>query len=195
MKIITISGKAQNGKDTTASILKETLEADGYSVLVTHYGDLLKYICQKFFGWNGEKDERGRTFLQYVGTDIIRAKNPDFWVGFIGDILSMFKDTWDYVLIPDCRFPNEISVLRDRGLDVIHLRVVRDGFKSPLTQEQQKHPSETALDDTAPDYTVHNGGNLRDLRALISDLVTEINGHHQMTMGDWTDVQCITMGK
>ena len=45
MKVITISGKAQNGKDTTAGLLKAALEADGYKVLITHYADLLKYIC------------------------------------------------------------------------------------------------------------------------------------------------------
>ena len=46
MKVITISGKAQNGKDTTAGLLKAALEADGYKVLITHYADLLKYICK-----------------------------------------------------------------------------------------------------------------------------------------------------
>ena len=40
MKVITISGKAQNGKDTTAGLLKAALEADGYKVLITHYADL-----------------------------------------------------------------------------------------------------------------------------------------------------------
>lgn len=195
MKVITISGKAQNGKDTTAGFLKEALEADGYSVLITHYGDLLKYICQKFFGWNGEKDEKGRTLLQYVGTDVIRAEQPDFWVGFISNILDLFPDTWDYVLIPDCRFPNEVNTLKKCGFDVTHVRVVRDGFKSPLTSEQQKHPSETALDDTEPDYTIHNNGSLDELRMLISAWITETNGYHQTTMDDWTTAQCIAVGR
>lgn len=57
MKVITISGKAQNGKDTTAGLLKAALEADGYKVLITHYADLLKYICKQFFGWDGQKDD------------------------------------------------------------------------------------------------------------------------------------------
>lgn len=195
MKVITISGKAQNGKDTTAGFLKDALEADGYSVLITHYGDLLKYICQKFFGWDGKKDEKGRSILQYVGTDVIRAEQPNFWVGFIGNILDLFPDTWDYVLIPDCRFPNEVNVLKDSGLDVTHIRVVRDGFDSPLTPEQQQHPSETALDGTEPDYTIHNNGTLNDLRILVSCWVTKVNGHNQITMDDWTTSQCIAMGR
>ena len=57
MQVIVISGKAQHGKDTTAGFLKDTLEADGYSVLIAHYGDLVKYVCKMYLGWNGEKDE------------------------------------------------------------------------------------------------------------------------------------------
>ena len=140
MKVITISGKAQNGKDTTAGLLKAALEADGYKVLITHYADLLKYICKQFFGWDGQKDDAGRHILQYVGTDIIRQKRPNYWVGFVTSILELFPNEWDYVLIPDCRFPNEIDYLKEAGLDTVNLRVVRKNFKSPLTPEQQVHP-------------------------------------------------------
>lgn len=83
MKILLISGKAQHGKDTTAGMLKEQLESDGYRVLIAHYADLLKFICRQYFDWNGEKDEAGRHTLQYVGTDIIRKEHPDYWVDFL----------------------------------------------------------------------------------------------------------------
>ena len=78
VKVICISAKAQHGKDTSAAILKEIYEANGKRVLITHYADLLKYICKNFFGWNGEKDDYGRTLLQQVGTNIVCAKQPDF---------------------------------------------------------------------------------------------------------------------
>ncbi len=182
MKIICISGKAQHGKDTAASILKEELEADGYSVLVTHYADLLKYICKTFFDWNGEKDEYGRRLLQYVGTDVIRAKEPDYWVKFTAGILELFADNWDYAIIPDCRFPNELDYLRERGFDVTHLRVVRTGFESQLTPEQLAHPSETALDHCAPDHFIMNGGSLEDLRRAVTSWIMDVNGHHQESM-------------
>jgi len=87
LRVIAISGKAQNGKDTTAGFLKCALESDGYRVLVTHYADLLKYMCKQYFGWDGQKDDAGRQILQYVGTDVIRSKRPDFWVDFIIDVL------------------------------------------------------------------------------------------------------------
>lgn len=56
-KVICISGKAQHGKDTTATILKAALEGRNNKVLIFHYADLLKYLCKEYFGWNGEKDE------------------------------------------------------------------------------------------------------------------------------------------
>ena len=185
MRIIAISGKAQHGKDTTALFLKQALEADRYKVLITHYADLLKYMCKQFFGWDGNKDEHGRHILQYVGTDVIRQKEPDFWVGFVVSVLNMFPDEWDYVLIPDCRFPNEIEHLRESGFDVVHLRVRRDNFASPLSEEQQKHPSEVALDDVMPDFYIENKGSLKDLQDVIVQWLVDYNGYHQMTLDEY----------
>lgn len=173
MKVIAISGHAQNGKDTVAKILKESLEERGETVLVAHYADLVKYVCRTFFDWNGEKDEYGRHLLQYVGTDVVRTQKPDYWVDFILDMLWFFGGNWDYVLIPDSRFPNEINRLRENGMDVTHLRVVRENFVSPLTEEQQKHPSETALDDVRPDVLIVNDGTLQDLKRRVEQYIKE----------------------
>jgi hypothetical protein len=169
MQIILISGKAGHGKDTAALYLRTMLEAEGERVLVTHYGDLLKYICKSFFGWDGVKDEKGRHLLQYVGTDTIREKfYADFWVDFVAFMLEISKDQWDYVLIPDCRYPNEIECMKVPGADVIHIQISRDNFVSQLTKEQQQHSSETALDNIKPDYYIRNNGSLHDLYIALS---------------------------
>ena len=175
MKVICISGKAQHGKDTTANIIKEKLTHCNYQarVLIVHYADLLKYICKSYFGWNGKKDEYGRQLLQHVGTDIIRKQKPSFWVDFVVNILQFFKDEWDYVIIPDCRFPNEISTIVDNGFDTIHIRVVRDGYVGALTEEQKQHLSETALDDIKPDYYIANNETLADLHSTIHEWMEE----------------------
>lgn len=158
MKIITISSKARHGKDYTASLIKDRLERNGSTVLVTHYADLLKYILTSFFGWDCKKDKAGRTKLQYVGTDVIRKKRPDYWVDFLSDILEMFYDEWDYVLIPDARFPNENDVLKGDGFDVFTVRVQRPNFDNGLTASQKQHESEVALDDYPFDYYITNMG-------------------------------------
>lgn len=41
-------------------------------------------------------------------------------------------------------------------------------YESPLSPEQQMHPSETALDHTVPDHWVYNDGTLGDLENTIA---------------------------
>ena len=173
MKVILISGKAQNGKDTVADILRNKLLRDNKRVLLTHYADLLKYICRNYFDWDGNKDEKGRQMLQYVGTDVIRKQNPTLWVDFVSMMLKYFHENWDYVIIPDTRFPNEVTTMIKNGFNTVHLRIVRPNFVSPLTEEQQKHPSETALDDFAPDFHIENSGTLEDLDNTITKWIKE----------------------
>lgn len=50
----------------------------------------------------------------------------------------------------------------------IHVRVTRENFASPLTKEQQQHPSETALDGMIPDFYIDNSGTLQDLTNTIT---------------------------
>ncbi len=174
MKIICISGKARHGKDTAAGYIREALEDREEKVLTVHMADLLKYICKSFFGWNGMKDEAGRTLLQYVGTDKIRRADPDFLVNFVASVLGIFDGEWDWVIIPDCRFPNEIEVLRKAGFDVTTVRVRRPGFQSGLTPDQLSHPSETAMDGYVFDHVLINGGSLQDLKRDVIYLVGEL---------------------
>ena len=171
LKIFLISGKAQHGKDTFANILYEELTNKGHKVLVCHYGDLVKYICKTIFNWDGQKDEKGRHLLQYVGTDIIRKEKPNYWVDFIVDIIKFFGENWDYVLIPDTRFPNEVDVVKENFNTVTHISVTRPNFKSTLTEEQLKHPSETALDETVPDMLIRNEGTIAELKEFVKQFV------------------------
>ena len=167
IKILAISGKAQHGKDTFANILYEELTNKGHRVLLTHYADLLKFICRSLFNWDGQKDEKGRHILQYVGTDVVRKERPDYWVEFVVDMIELFGENWDYVLIPDTRFPNEVDVLKENFNNVKHIRVIRPNFESTLTDEQKKHPSEIALDNVEADYIVYNEGTIEDIKNKI----------------------------
>lgn len=167
---ICISGKAQHGKDSVANALSDVLTQRGKSVLVIHQADLLKFICKTYFNWNGEKDDFGRTLLQRVGTDIIRKEKPDFWVDFIEEVTSFFDGTWDWILVPDTRFLNELERLKTPTSKVIHIRVQRPNFISPLSAEQQLHPSETSLDNAKYDYLLINDGNLDELKQKVIEL-------------------------
>ncbi len=161
MRVICISAKARHGKDTAAEMIKYYLECKGQRVLVTHFADLLKFICTKFFNWNGLKDEAGRTLLQYIGTDVVGTKNPAYWAEFIVSILRMFENEWDYVLIPDCRYPIEVETVR-KSFETCILRVERPNFDNGLTVTQKNHPSEVDMDNYAFDAILYNDGTLDD---------------------------------
>lgn len=172
MKIICISAKARHGKDTVAELLKESLENKGNKVLITHFADLLKYICKTFFGWNGEKDEKGRTLLQYIGTDVIGTKRPGYWVMFIVDLLRLFENEWDYVIIPDCRYPIEVNTM-EKNFETILLRVERPNFDNGLTEAQKNHPSEVDMDNYNFDYLIYNDSDIKSLKAKVKNFIFE----------------------
>ena len=151
MRIITLSAKARHGKDLTAEILSEKLKSMGYRVLTIHYSDYLKFISRTYFGWNGEKDEKGRSLLQYIGTDKMRTADPDFHVDLVIRLLLIFGDDYDFVLIPDTRFPNEIE-RPQMYFKCISVHIERLNFENDLTPEQRLHPTETALDGYKFDY-------------------------------------------
>lgn len=162
--VISVAGKAQVGKDYFAQTLKEYLEKEGKKVVIIHYADYLKFICKQYYGWNGEKDESGRSLLQFVGTDLVRKLNKTFWVDTVLSFIRVFKNEFDWFIIPDCRFPNEIDslryVLEDKFVSVNLFRTnYGEKFENSLTEEQRNHPSETALDEyTDYDFTIENNG-------------------------------------
>ena len=80
----------------------------------------------------------------------------------VAALLKGIKTLYDYVIIPDVRFPNEIDKMYD-DFDCITVRVIRPNFDNGLTEEQRKHPSETALDNYPMEYELINDGNLEKL--------------------------------
>ena len=154
----------------------EEKEGSG-SVLITHYADLLKYICKNYLGWNGEKDEAGREMLQHIGTDIVRKQNPDFWANFMADILTFFKDYWKVVVVPDVRFPNEIDKLKLRGslggFSITHMHINRPNFVNALTEKQRQHKSENAMNNIKAGFYIENSGDLEELKGKITNWVKE----------------------
>ena len=167
-KIILISGKAENGKTTLANILKEKLESYGNKVIITRYALYLKEIAKKYCNWDGNKDKAGRELLQKLGTDVIRQKlnKPLFHVGRICEDIEITQDYYDYVIIDDVRYENEVYYpITMFGKDEVYtIRVNRydklNGERVPfinsLTDEQKEHISETSLDNFSFDYCCTN---------------------------------------
>ncbi len=147
-KLILISGKAEAGKTLVANIIRRRLEEDGKRVTLLPFASYLKFICKEHFGWDGKKDKAGRQILQHVGTDIVRKRNPNFWVKTVADFLETFGEDFDTIICDDVRFPNEIDYFQNTDpFSYTSIRVVRLNYENSLTEEQRQHASEISLDD------------------------------------------------
>ena len=170
-KIITISGSAQHGKDTCATYMREYLMSKNKNVMIIHFADVLKFVAKQWYGWDGVKDEHGRTILQYLGTDVFRKNRPDCWATIVKELILGMGDTVDFVIEPDCRFPNEIIAMREIDpTKVCSIKVVRPNFDNGLTEEQKGHISETALNNWKFDYIIDNSGDVESLRNKVIEI-------------------------
>lgn len=96
-----------------------------------------------------------RRALQYWGTDVRRAQNPDYWVMETMRTILPVLDSGRSVYLTDARFPNELDAVHAVGGAIIRLLVspkeqearimARDHVK--ITEDMRSHPSETAVDN------------------------------------------------
>ena len=182
-KIILFTGSARHGKDTSASFMKESLEAAGKSVIIYHFADPLKMLCNTSYGWvMGDKGPVGRSILQNVGT-MYRKNNPMCWVNICRQIAA--GTDADYMLVPDCRYQTEANGFKDFDYSVC--RVIRPNFDNGLTEEQKNHSSERDMENYKVDFTINNEFNLDVLKKDVTNITEfllrpigqELLFHHQ----------------
>jgi len=179
---IVLSGKSGSGKDMVAQFMKEALEKHHQKALIIHFADAVKWFCRDFLNWDGKKDQVGRTLLQTVGTDIVRAKHPNFWTGIVVGLIQAYEpyNDFDVAIIPDARFENEVNIALQSLKNCIDVRIERknsDGspwINPLLTEEQRNHPSETSLDNFAFDYILHNDEGLDMLRESAETILKDL---------------------
>ena len=172
LKIVMFAGSAGVGKDTFGAELKSKLEKSGYRCVHIAFADRLKDICTRYFGWNGQKDEEGRKLLQEMGTEIFRAVDEDYWVNEVKNLIEVFdkNDLFDYVIITDLRYPNELKNLIKEFSNIYVFRIRRNIFESRLSAQTQSHSSETALNDY-PIPEVIISGDIEKLPQEVGDFI------------------------
>ena len=80
MIVIGLNGQFRHGKSFMAKYIQEEAQSQGLCVQIVSFADPLKDLCRREFGWDGEKDNKGRRLLQVVGTDAGRAYDENNWV-------------------------------------------------------------------------------------------------------------------
>ena len=179
-----ISGKAESGKDTLAKLLMKHLKGD--FLTIAHIADEVKHIAKAEYGWNGIKDEKGRSLLQKIG-DGERQKNPNIWIDkFIENLKALYVDrdnllSYDAaVIVSDVRYKNEVIELvnfaHEKDIKCITIRVERPDHKSHLTEEQLKNSSEVDLDNWGIwDFKIINDDTIDSLD-LVARRILELSG-------------------
>ena len=159
-KIIAFAGRKQSGKTTCSEFVSKIYKQKSK---IYNFADPLKQdICINVLGLNydqcyGSDDHKNtltecywenkrltaREVMQFVGTNIFRQMKQDVWAS--ATINKINQEKLPLAIIADCRFPNEVEVVRKTGGLVIKL--TRDPFNSD-------HESERALD--TENYSTEN---------------------------------------
>lgn len=161
--IILISGKAGSGKTTVSNILKGKLsQISSMTIMQYSFAQPIKKLCEGFMFWNGEKDNAGRLLLQSIGKDG-RDYDQDVWVKHLP--IQMDKRAgmfpFNFVLVDDWRFPNELAYLKkDARFDVVTVRVF--GRHLELSTEAALDVSENSLPEVSVESLVMDGTSMYD---------------------------------
>jgi hypothetical protein len=184
-KLIGIHGHAGTGKDTIAKFLHSTRD----NTWALAFADPLKEACATMFGLPINRfyqadvkelpdslwDVSPREILQYVGTEIIRHFDLDFWVNRMHlELTNQTADARNYnsddiVVITDVRFQNEYDyVVQNSGI-VIHL--TRPGYDGKVGIPG--HQSEAGIQFTKPEVTwsISNDSTLDNLYGKVDECV------------------------
>lgn len=155
MLVIGLSGKAEYGKTTLAQYASKEFLNCGIVPLAKKMKEQAKYL-----GWNGEKDEKGRRFLQEISWPIKHYLGNDIYAKWCYEDAQ--KQGLDILIIDDVRMLAEIIYFQKLAyageIDFRMIRVNRPGHISKLTPEQLQDVSETQLDDYSFDYYIENDG-------------------------------------
>jgi hypothetical protein len=192
--LVLFSGKAGVGKTTAARYgldylaNEHKLTGDLFSIASS-----VKAAAKTSFGWDGNKDDRGRLLLQEVGR-AGRNYDKDIWIAKTFDrIATAFEFPPDFILIDDWRFINEFNYL---GADSLVFKPLTIRIESPDRECLKGTPyyddiSETSLPTVLVDrevnetyfmknmlynYTIANVGTLDELNNSIRHTLSdEIN--------------------
>ena len=199
-KIIAICGFIGSGKGTVADILDEE-----YAYTKVSFADTLKDSVAAVFGWprhllEGDTEESRtwreqvdpwwatrlhishltpRWVLQQWGTEVCRMSfHDDIWAA---SVENRIRNNPINIVIPDCRFPNEVRTVRNLGGEVWWVkrglnpewydRAINANVNHDTTDKiwlvQNVHASEWSWVGTEFDNVIENNGTLDLLKYRI----------------------------
>jgi hypothetical protein len=214
-QIIGVAGFAGSGKDTVADYLvaefdyrRESFAGTLKDAIAAVFGwdrELLEGKCPEGRAWREKVDQwwatrlgmphlTPRWVLQNWGTEVCRqAFHNEIW---IASLENKLRKTTESIVISDCRFPNELTMIRNLGGKVIRVKrgpepswysgafsfntlalgvpTMPDHHRAAMREEfgiSAIHPSETAWIGYPFDLQIENDGTLEDLYTKVSEEV------------------------
>jgi len=203
MLLIGLGSRARQGKTYVSNYMKEAHpEIQCYA-----FADELKQYCKEHHEelvpqWQLANQTKAlpiakedpiygyTAILQYFGTEVMRKKNPDYWVHALADKLELEKP--EIALISDVRFPNEAAWVKNHdGWLVEIIRLNEDGTRYYDPNRDKNHASETALDEYLGwDFSILcKSGSLDSLKSKavgVIETIVDIERHVYYSVPDST---------
>jgi hypothetical protein len=211
MNTIGILGNIGSGKNTVAQYLATK------GCVPTSFAGPIKDLCTSVFGWDrelleGETDESRefregidlywskklsipnftpRLALQLIGTDVMRNHfNQDIWLNSLEYRVKKLHNQNECVVISDCRFKNELELIRRVGGTTILVQrddkpewydialAANNGdavAKHIMSKDFANiHLSEYEWIGSDIDFTINNNGTLEDLYANVDIVIDQL---------------------
>lgn len=155
------------GKDEACSYLIKKYGGTKISFASPLYD--IQHYAQRICGFNEEKD---RQFLQFIGTEWARNKDPYVWIKLA------LKKTCEHEnsFISDLRFFNEFYTLKKEGwvcVKIIRPNALADRAGTGSTTHMSEN-NLNSIEDKEWNYLLQNDGNLKDFHTKLDSLYFQI---------------------
>lgn len=174
--IIMIGGKARNGKSEIADTMLRQAQEDDKKGIIIGLADYLKWVCNHYIGVPIEgHSEDQRWAWQTFGTDMVKACDPSHWVRETEFMIRKTNECegYDYVFIPDFRFPDEAEYFEQYAYTVYTIYAERIDNPDSLQGSEAEHSSENSLENYTFDFQVV-AKTLKELRKQACEIYKEI---------------------
>lgn len=159
LKLIILSGKSGNGKDTAASIIKK-IYSDKKCICVSYAYYLKDYL--KRMGLYSEEN-KPRKLMQDYGNYLRNTMGNDFLIRRTLEDIKVFEKDYDVIIITDARLEQEITVPLNIYPSAVTIRIIRPNYNNNLSIAEKNDVTECNLDNYSDfKYTVINDENFED---------------------------------
>lgn len=177
-KIIALTGAKGCGKDTTATILRNTFDNGNTKVMSIAFADPIKNEVMRIFGlsdvYEYDNFKRSKILPNYSGAGVIEGRhvvreigmlmrryNINQFVQYVDENFEMWPDViW---VVTDLRFDNELIHLQNLGAKIVKI-------KRKMIETIDTHITERGFDDSICDLVIENKHTLEDFAEEVKSI-------------------------